>query len=104
MSGNRLSRVPTELPAPSSRSQQQRSDRVHKGRHCQAIRLNSDLGFMSWRSVRAGLELWEREFGRDFFALAPVVISVALEAAGSGVVGAGGMAGLAGGDARQKHV
>jgi len=44
------------------------------------------------------------EFWRDFFALGPIVVGVALEAAGFGVILAGGMAGLAGGDARHEHV
>ena len=40
----------------------------------------------------------------DFLALGPVVIGVAFEAAGFGVVGAGGVAGFAVGDAWDKNV
>ena len=55
-------------------------------------------------STAAGAELWWRELWSDFFALLPVVVGVALEAAGFGVIGTGGVAGLAGGDAWEQDV
>ena len=54
--------------------------------------------------VAALLEGGESEFWRDFFALRPIVVGVALKAAGFGMVGTGGVAGLAGGDAGHHHV
>ena len=52
----------------------------------------------------SGVESGESEARSDFFALGPVVVGVALEAAGFGVVGAGSVAGLAGGDAGNENV
>jgi len=59
---------------------------------------------MSARSAPAGAELGWRELWGDFFALVPVVVGVALVAAGFGVIGAGSVAGLAGGDAWEQDV
>ena len=52
----------------------------------------------------SGLESRESEAGSDFFALGPVVIGVAFRAAGFRVARAGGVAGLAGGEAGDEDV
>lgn len=47
---------------------------------------------------------WKDEAGSDFLALRPVVVGVAFRAARFGVAGAGGVAGLAGGEAGNENV
>ena len=59
---------------------------------------------MSANSAGAGLELWERELWCDFFALVPVVVDVALEAARLRVIRSGRMASLASGNPGQQDV